>query len=439
MKKALCALVALCLCLCLPAAAEVSLVPTGTFGNYAYFEDDCARVIDADAGYREGLFDIYGNNIIPCAYTALSGYGVTGYYVAQKEDGVNVRGALNASGGEAIPFRYGDIRFLSGRWAVGVVLEATSITPCDYEGYIDGKNYNAIAYDIYDLAIGACVGSFDYQACTDICAHGAYLYVRGRDGVTTVYDERLRKVRDDVEGPYVAYGTVDGDVVSLSTGETVLEGHRFGAELGGGLLSVSDGGMEFGICDASGALLTGCEFDRIFAADANGDVRVEKDGKAGLVDCQGNPVVPCGYDSIARFAFGGSYVYRLRGCACVEREGAYNFITPDGQAVYPEFFTDVQLLGLSMVHTDSAGQKHILAADGTRTPTAYTAFAAFPGGDGTLLKAQGTDGQWYLIDWHGRLLLPYAFPYAVSVLIAPDGSAVLAETEGGKTAYAVWR
>ena len=121
MKKTLCALLALALCL--PAAAEISLAPAGTFSDYAYFEDDSARVVDADADYREGLFDIHGNCLIPCEYEALSGYGVKGYYVAQREDGLNVRGALDESGNEVIPFQYGDIRFLSERWALGVTLE----------------------------------------------------------------------------------------------------------------------------------------------------------------------------------------------------------------------------------------------------------------------------------------------------------------------------
>ena len=84
-----------------------------------------------------------------------------------------------------------------------------------------------------------------------------------------------------------------------------------------------------------------------------------------------------------------------------------------------------------MILTDIYGQKHILAADGVRTPTDYVAFASFPGGDGTLLKAQDADGQWYLVDWHGGLLFPEASPYPVSMLIAPDGSAFAVESEDG--------
>ena len=436
MKKTLCALMALALC-CGAAAGEIALVPAGSFSDYAYFEDDSAFVIDADGDYREGLFDIEGNQVIPCEYEALSGYGVTGYYVAQREEGLNVRGALDAAGNEVIPFQYGDIRFLSERWALGVTLEETSIRPCDYEDYIDGKDYNAVSYDVYDLEGGGYVGFFSYQ-CQAIRAHGDYLYAQDRDGDTTIYDETLRAVRGGLADPYASFATLDGGVVDLSTGETLLSGFLFGAELGGGLLSVTDG-EALGICDTSGRMLTDCVYDRVFAADANGDVRVERDGHFGLVDSAGSEVVPCGYDAIERLSFGGEYVYRVRGYACVEKDGAYNYVLPDGQLSYPVFYKDVDILGLSMILTDIYGQKHILAADGVRTPVDYVEFASFPGGDGTLLKARGADGLWYLIDWHGDLLLPDGYPYAVSLLIAPDGSAVLAEGEDGKTGYIVTR
>ena len=416
---------------------EIALVPAGSFSDYAYFEDDSAFVIDADGDYREGLFDIEGSQVIPCEYEALSGYGVTGYYVAQREEGLNVRGALDAAGNEVIPFQYGDIRFLSERWALGVTLEETSIRPCDYEDYIDGKDYNAVSYDVYDLQGGGYVGFFSYQ-CQAIRAHGDYLYAQDRDGDTTIYDETLRAVRGGLADPYASFATLDGGVVDLSTGETLLSGFLFGAELGGGLLSVT-AGEALGICDTSGRMLTDCVYDRVFAADANGDVRVERDGQFGLVDSAGSEVVPCGYDAIERLSFGGEYVYRVRGYACVEKDGAYNYVLPDGQLSYPVFYKDVDILGLSMILTDIYGQKHILAADGVRTPVDYVEFASFPGGDGTLLKARGADGLWYLIDWHGDLLLPDGYPYAVSLLIAPDGSAVLAEGEDGKTGYIVTR
>ena len=437
MKKRLCALLTLLLCAPALAAAEISLSPAGTFSNYAYFEDDCALVIDANEDYLEGLFDLQGNELIPCAYESLSGYGVEGYYVAQTEEGLNVRGALDARGSEVIPFQYGDILFLSERWAVGVTLEVTSIQPCDYEDYIDDLDYNAVSYDVYDLSGPGYVGYFTHQGCEVIRAHGDYLYVQNRDGDVAIYDENLRLVRDGLASPYNAYATENGDVVCLSTGAVILPGHRFGAELGAGRLSVSDDRYKIGVCDLEGNLLTDCEYDAVYGYDANGFARVEKDEKCGLIDLDGNLVVPCEFDGIEYLRYGSGYTSRVGGYSCVQRDGAYNYAGADGALAFPVDYKNVTIVGLSMVLTDNRGQLFIAAADGTLTRTDYAAISPFPGGDGTLLKAQDESGQWHLIDWHGNELTQEALPYAVSALIAADGSAVLIETDGGKTAYTV--
>ena len=102
------------------------------------------------------------------------------------------------------------------------------------------------------------MGFFSYQ-CQAIRAHGDYLYAQGRDGDTTIYDETLRAVRGGLADPYASFATLDGGVVDLSTGETLLSGFLFGAELGGGLLSVTDG-EALGICDTSGRVLTDCVY-----------------------------------------------------------------------------------------------------------------------------------------------------------------------------------
>ena len=79
-----------------------------------------------------------------------------------------------------------------------------------------------------------------------------------------------------------------------------------------------------GICDTSpAALLTDCAYDRVFAADANGDVRVEKDEQFGLVDRDGQRSRALRIRrASSAFPSAASYVYRVRGYACVEKGGA---------------------------------------------------------------------------------------------------------------------
>ena len=161
MKKLLLCLLALMLAV--PALAEgdaaITLTPAGSFSSYADFEDDCARVIDtSDEGF-EGAFDIQGNALIPCEYGALQEYGVSDYYTVQNESGVNMVGVLNAEGTLVVPMEYGDIDFLSERWAMAVKLEVTDGADYDYEALFGDENYIVTAYDFYDLAAGTMVGT----------------------------------------------------------------------------------------------------------------------------------------------------------------------------------------------------------------------------------------------------------------------------------------
>ena len=62
---------------------------------------------------------------------SISDYGVCSYYTVQNENGTNMLGALNAAGELVVPMEYGDIEFLSEKWAMAVKLEVTDTEPYD--------------------------------------------------------------------------------------------------------------------------------------------------------------------------------------------------------------------------------------------------------------------------------------------------------------------
>lgn len=437
MKRRLCAL-ALCSALLLslaPARAEeVSLREAGLFSGSARFAAHGSLVIDADEDYREGLFTIEGEEQIPRAYESLL-EGERGLFVAQEEDGLNTRGVLDAQGNVLVPLAYGDVLFLSDRWAVGVVLEQTLSNVCDYEDYIDGGNYNAVTYDVYDLCVGEKVGYFTRQGCEALCAHGDYLYVLDRSGEVMAYDAQLRRAQGGLAGIYDAYGTRDGDVVCLHTGEVILENHRYAAGSGDGRLIVVDADAEAGVCSADGQIEIACAYDGMYPFDAHGYARVKQGEDVGLIDAQGNVLVPCAYDDILRLSFDGDYVCAIDGYACVEDEGKLGYVGPDGEVSCPAYYTGATVIGLSMILPDTRGELYIIAADGALTRTDYVAFDPYCGGDGRLLKAQNAQGMWGIVDWHGNELTAFDQPYASSLAIAPDGSAILVEREDGMQAY----
>ena len=132
---------------------------------------------------------------------------------------------------------------------------------------------------------------------------------------------------------------LDGDVVNLSTGETVLSGYQFGAELGGGLLSVTDGSYLLGVCDRSGRMLTDCRYDRVFAADS----KRRRARGAGRALRPRRPRGQRGRALRIRRHRAPRLCRRLRlPPARLRLRGtgrcAYNYVLPDGQLAYPVFY-----------------------------------------------------------------------------------------------------
>ena len=430
MKKLLIALVALALCV--PAMAEapatqISLEPAGSFSAYANFEDDCARVIDENDEYLMGVFDIQGENIIPCEYGDLSQYSVSSYYTVINESGVNKVGALNAAGELVIPMEYGDIDFLSEKWAVGVKLEVT-----------DDENYIVPAYDVYDLEGAAMVGTLTREQMDNAEAHGDYLFIEDREGTVTMYDPAFSAL-GTTEYIYEAYDSSEEGVVFLPTGEVVAPGYRFSSDLGSGLLCVSDENYDYGVIDLAGNVIVDFgAYDTIYDYDESGYARVEKDDKYGLIDLAGNLVVPCEYDGFESLSYGGRYVYGLNGYACVEKDGKYGYVSLEtGEVTCPINYASPTIIGLSMIVPDISGELYIIAADGTTTATTYVEFNEYPGGDGTLLKAMTAEEKWGLVDWHGNVLVEPVYDYASAMLISADATAMLVDSEDGMDGFTV--
>ena len=147
-------------------------------------------------------------------------YGVCDYYTVQNESGVNMVGALNAEGTLVVPMEYGDIDFLSDRWAMAVKLEVTDGADYDYEALFGDENYIVTAYDFYDLAAGAMIGTLSRDEMRSAEAYGDYIFVMDHADNVTIYDAAFTAV-GSADSLYDAYASSDEGVVYLPTGEVV--------------------------------------------------------------------------------------------------------------------------------------------------------------------------------------------------------------------------
>lgn len=198
MKIRLLALV-LALAMLLGAAAQAeTTVRSTTYSWYTAELSPQSKVLavraDRNSGYD--LYDLNGQRITSMNYATM--YNRDGLFEVSKEEGVNVCGAIDATGRELVPMQYGDIKFLSDRWQVAALLEPATEDNYDYTRSGSTKTFYLVTrYDVYfDGAMIGSLGRTDYKYGT---AHGAYLIVRDVNDKYAAFDRHFASPERTVE------------------------------------------------------------------------------------------------------------------------------------------------------------------------------------------------------------------------------------------------
>lgn len=101
----------------------------------------------------------------------------------------------------------------------------------------------------------------------------------------------------------------------------------------------------------------------------NGLAKVEKDGKYGYIDYQGNEVIPCIYDKAHDFE---------NSCAVVNKQGKYGCIDVNGNEVIPFEYESICILNDSYCIVKKGGLFGYIDLEGNEiTPCRYTSAAPF--------------------------------------------------------------
>ena len=101
------------------------------------------------------------------------------------------------------------------------------------------------------------------------------------------------------------------------------------------------------------------------------------------------------------------------GYVCVEKDGKVGFVDTDGQVTCELKYgaAGVTQHGCTLTVTDLDGSIYIVAADGTQTQTDFDEVDEYSGGDGSLLIVSKNDA-YGLVDWHGNEVLPLEYARA---------------------------
>ncbi len=374
-----------------------------------------------------GIMGPDGTVLVPDEYLWLDSKNPWGYIEAAKLDQLNGKGVIDQTGKVLVPFEYGELEILSKDWIVGIRLKESTKEHYDYQALFGG--YGSGYYLIedrtfYNMKTGEAVGSLTRDQVDTVRVYDGFLQIEDLNGAVTAYDENLQPL-GPVDKIYYGYDIAqNGDqweVKRVADGQVVLTSpHQINSyKIEDGNFDITKDGKR-GLMDIQGNVLVPAEYDNLYKAD--GDyvrAKLDREGKMGVLDLQGNVVVDFKYDDvIVTYARGESDGQRtfvfVKGYAPVELGGKVGFVNDKGEeTVAPTYLKDaVEVTANSLLITAADGKFTLVAADGTVTELPYAkAERIYNGMDGRLYVVTDEAGQVGVVDWHGNLVIPMG-PYS---------------------------
>ncbi len=413
MKRFAILLAAMLLCLStLGACAELSLTEVYTFDEHVVMISD-TNVLYKQIGEGYALFDLNGSQLTEPEFY----YDFTQEHGRLKvtkisDDTMTSRGMLNADGTVAVPFQYSEVENPNEFWALGVVLEVATGEEYDYFGFNGNDNYNIVTVDVYSMPEGKLVATLDRDQYVKAYACGPYINIIDRQDHVRSYDAAFNLVQDG--GYSYSFDYIPGAIESFTGGEDYKYGLR----------TVAD---ESVLIEPHFEYLSVDEETQTLGMMVFGD----EDDKEGLVDLQGNVIVPAEYDRINK-AFYHAYdaseidAYVVGGYICVEKDEKLGYVDLSGKETCPAKYSedDASVYGMSMLVGDK-----LVAADGVETDlNGYDSVYALTTSGGMYYKVSGEE--YGVIDWHGELVVPMEYD---SISLSGDGQHLLLAKDGAYT------
>jgi len=290
----------------------------------------------------------------------------------------------------------------------------------------------------YNMKTGKAVGSIPRDGYDSVNVYPGFLVVEDLQGKNTVYGADFTPLG---EAEKVYYGYVfekNGDqweVRRAGDGQAVFATpyEVSGYNRYDGTFRTSDKGKA-GRLGPDGALMVKPAFENLYDY-SGGFIRAkqERDGKMGVLDEQGNAVVPFLYDDVVityvrGLSVGPDTLTFVRGYAPVELDRKIGFVSRDGtETLKPTYVKDaVKVKANTLLIIDAAGKITLVAADGTVTGLPYAeAQHVQNAADGRLVQVKNEEGLYGIVDWHGNLVLPFGNYSGYDTYTSSDGSLLL--------------
>ena len=432
MKKLICCLsVLVCLCLCASALAEPTIRQFDSSVTVNKTTDVLSVYDEETRTYA--LMTAEGEILTQEAYYSMGAqeYGLFKVEVAS-EDGVHDEGLIDSTGRVIIPPEYADIEIISDRWQSGVKLTPCSADDKDYTFSSMSLNNNTVLFfriDTVDFFFdGQKVGTLsrsDYSSYPT--AYGAYICVMDRERNNYYYNSAMEKSPvTDGYGEYSSYYQ-DDDYVYIHNGSGqqafVPECTLTADEVNKSMLVNEDvvidlQGNEIGRTNQVYKSITdiGNGYYSVSIYDDN------YNSKYGVIDKNLTELVPTVYDKISNI--GSSLTYGYIG---VEKDGKFGYVDVNGNVTCDFVYSAnaVQDRGTFASIKNLDGTIIVLSAAVGELPEHY-AEVYFVGYEGCMaFGAKNADGAWGVVGLYGQTLVPFSADNKYITDISYDGRVVI--------------
>ncbi len=407
-----------------PAAAD-SLISTAAHDwKYAQMVESTGNIVVSDSsGYY--LVDRNGN-VLSDVYQDLTVRGDVCRVTQNGKDGM-----IDAGTGQIlVPCEYDHTEYLDSEntnWLVGYRLMPTGTE--DYNDfYSTNYNTNTKTYYIIDSTDfyynGTKVGTLARSEYTNnyYCSvRGSYLLMRSSNGTdnTKVFspDFSVRVLSERTSSEY------DYNNVHCGTGQVAFAP---GCTLTKEEVETSVFEKNNFFYDLQGNLLFAAQQPYDSCSIINNDyVKVRMDKKYGIIDMQGNTVIPCVCDEISAYdtAFPGGY-------QAVSQDGKIAFYNTRGELTCPPVYaySAASVRGPFATLKDLMGGVVVLSGAIGELPEHYADVQINYGTAARCFVAQNADGEIGVVDLFGNELVPFSssIRYMYDVEVSADGTVILA-------------
>ncbi|MCR4621490.1 MAG: WG repeat-containing protein [Clostridiales bacterium] len=417
MKRMLLILLALAICLTATAFAETTVSTVTVKGaSYNSVSNSLTNTIAIQMPDGWYLFSADGTKVTGTAYDNVKRVYDAPYYTVSNK---GLDGVIDADGKVIVPTEYDDVEVVSYRWAYGVVLTPSGNDQGDYYSTDNsGKKvyFNVDHYDFYYR--GEKVGTLPRSGFAQnnyAYGRGDYLQLRDRDGAYHHYSKEFVDSGINESGEYVYSNR---KYIHTGTGQTVWSADC--TLTADEVADAYDDDHGF-VIDLQGNKLFAYNYSYIGTFNNGIAYFKTNQGGFGLVDLQGNELLPGIYDSID-YSF---YDAIDTGYVAVSKDGLSGLASLKGMDTSNTFRYSKEVVSekTPFLYAKGMDGKYIVITATAGELEQHFEDVSFLGNGCPLFVGKTADGKVAVYGMNGEVILSRDnWRYTSSISISRDGS-----------------